>query len=204
MKPASIAAKITVLFTSAALLSSCTLGASDDADSLAEPGSTHASEESSEPESTGTQRAQEGRISVGLPEGWRENPNFKPTMNGFTTSWANDLDEPTDIARMSSNQGQGPTATATMGYFEANALFSTTHGTDFELGSSRDLEIKNADEAKLTTWTTNGSKGETVKVAWVFVSAGANGAAGLEIAATTLSDKEIEKIIDSIEFAPDE
>lgn len=111
---------------------------------------------------------------------------------------------PTDIARMSYNQAQGPTAMATMGYFEANAMFSTTHGTEFELGESRDLKIKNADEAKLTTWTTNGSKGETVKGAWVFVSSGADGAAGLEIAATTLSDKEIEKIIDSVEFNPDE
>lgn len=189
MKPAPFAATITVLFTSATLLSSCTLGAFDG---------------SSKSDNKGTQRAKEGRISIELPEGWTENPDFKPTMNGFTTSWANDLDNPTDIARMSSNQGQGPTAMANMGHFEANALFSTTHGTDFELGESRDLKIKNADEAKLTTWTTNGSKGETVKGAWVFVSSGTGGAAGLEITATTLSDKEIEEIIDSVEFNPDE
>ena len=72
------------------------------------------------------QRVQEGRIFIELPEGWTENPNFKPTMNGFTTSWANDQENPTDIARMSSNQGQSSTAMATMGYFEANAMFSTT------------------------------------------------------------------------------
>ncbi len=203
MKPASIAAKITVLLTSAALLSSCSLGNSDDAANSAESDKTQASEDSSKSAFTGMQRAQEGRISIELPEGWTENPNFKPTMNGFTTSWANDQENPTDIARMSSDQGQGPTATANMGYFEANAMFSTTHGTDFELGESRDLKIKNADEAKLTAWTANGSKGETVKGAWVFVSSGADGAAGLEIMATTLSDSEIEKIIDSIEFDPD-
>ena len=52
---------------------------------------------------------------------------------------------------MSPNQGNGPTALANMGYFEANALFGTTHGTDFELDESRDLKIKSADEAKLTT-----------------------------------------------------
>ena len=129
MKPASIAAKITVLLTSAALLSSCSLGNSDDAANSAESDKTQASEDSSKSAFTGMQRAQEGRISIELPEGWTENPNFKPTMNGFTTSWANDQENPTDIARMSSDQGQGPTATANMGYFEANAMFSTTHGT---------------------------------------------------------------------------
>ena len=204
MKPAPFAATITVLFTSATLLSSCTLGAFDGSSSPAESDSAQASEDTSKSDTKGTQRAKEGRISIELPGGWTKNPDFKPTMNGFTTSWANDLDNPTDIARMSSNQGQGPTAMANMGHFEANALFSTTHGTDFELGESRDFKIKNADEAKLTTWTTNGSKGETVKGAWVFASSGADGAAGLEITATTLSDKEIKKIIDSIEFNPDE
>ncbi|MCZ9293980.1 hypothetical protein [Corynebacterium meitnerae] len=205
MKPASIAATITVLFTSATLLSlsSCTLGAFNGSSSPAESDSAQASEDTSKSDTKGTQRAKEGRISIELPDGWTENPNFKPTMNGFTTSWANDQENPTDIARMSSNQGQGPTAMANMGYFEANAQFSTTHGTEFELGKSRDLKITNADEAKLTTWTTNGSKGETVKGAWVFVSSGTGGAAGLEIMATTLSEKEIEKIIDSVEFNPE-
>ena len=163
MKPASISAKITVLLTSAALLSSCTLGSFDGSSNPAESDNAQVSEDSSQSDSKGIQRAKEGRISIELPEGWTENPDFKPTMNGFTTSWANDQDNPTDIARMSSDQGQGPTALANMGYFEANTLFSTTHGTDFELDESRDLKIKNADEAKLTTWTTNGSKGETVK-----------------------------------------
>lgn len=204
MKSASFAATITVLFTSAALLSSCTLLAFDGSSSPSQSDSAQASEDSSKSDTKGIQRAQEGRISIELPESWTENPDFKSTMNGFTTSWANDLDEPTDIARMSSDQGQGPTAMANMGYFEANALFSTTHGTDFELDESRDLKITNADEAKLTTWTTNGSKGETVKGTWVFVSSGTDGAAGLEIMATTLSDKEIQKIIDSVEFNPEE
>ncbi|MGJ4094096.1 hypothetical protein [Corynebacterium macclintockiae] len=180
------------------------LGASDDEADSAEPDNVQPSEDSSKSDNKGMQRVQEGRISIELPKGWTANPNFKPTMNGFTTSWVNDQENPTDIPRMSSNQGQGLTAMATMGYFEANAMFSTTHGTEFELGETRALKIKNADEAKLTTWTSNGSKGGTVKGAWVFVSSGADGAAGLEIAATTLSDKEIEKIIDSVEFNPDE
>ena len=51
MKPASIAAKITVLLTSAA---------SDN---------VQASEDSSQSDTKGMQRVQEGRISIELPEG---------------------------------------------------------------------------------------------------------------------------------------
>lgn len=69
MKPASIAAKITVLLTSAALLCSCSLGDSDDAANSAESNKTQASEDSSKSAFTGMQRAQECRISIELPEG---------------------------------------------------------------------------------------------------------------------------------------
>ncbi len=202
MKAASIPATIATIFTSAALLSSCSLIDSDSKDPNS-PDSAQSDADSSESSDGNMQRAQEGRISVELPEHWAENPNFKPTLNGFTTSWANDLDDPTDIARMSSDQGQGPTAGANMAYFETNAQFSTTHGTEFELGESRDLDIENADEAKLTTWTSNSSDGGTVRGAWIFVSGSDYGAAGLEIMALTLTDKEIEAMIDSVQFDPD-
>ena len=203
MKTASIPATIGSIVTASALLSACSLGSSEDAASSDDPANSTTAEESSDSSSEGTQRAKEGRISVEIPESWTETPDFNPTMNGFTTSWANDQDEPTDIVRMSSDQGQGPTATANMGYFEANALFRTTHGTEFELGESRDLDIENADEAKLTTWTTRDTGGSTVKGAWVFVSDGDNSAAGVEIMAITLSDDEIEAMIDSVQFDPD-
>ena len=138
-----------------------------------------------------------------MPKDWEENEDFNPTDNGFTTAWANDLDETTDLVRLSSDQGQGYTAGENMAYFEANALFSTTHGEDFKLGESRNLEVDNADQAKLTTWTTTDVDGNLVYGAWVFVSKGNDGAAGVEIMSLTLSEKDIDKIIDSVEFDPD-
>ena len=196
-KPHSLPVKIAAVITSAALLGSCSLVTSNDSDQA---------ENSDQSLTDGMQRVEEGRISVELPEDWVETEDFKPTMNGFSTSWSNadkEADkEPTDVVRLSSDQGQGPTATATMGYFEVNAQFRTTHGKDFELGESRDLDIENADEAKLTTWTTNEKSGKTLQGAWVFVSAGGAGAAGVEILALTLSEEEIEAIIDSVKFDP--
>ena len=196
-KPHSLPVKIAAVIASAALLGSCSLITSEDSDQAENSGQSAAE---------GMQRVEEGRISVELPEDWVETEDFKPTMNGFTTSWSNadkEADkEPTDVVRLSSDQGQGPTATATMGYFEVNAQFRTTHGKDFELGESRDLDIENADEAKLTTWTTNEKSGKTLQGAWVFVSAGGAGAAGVEILALTLSEEEIEAIIDSVKFDP--
>ena len=196
-KSHSLAVKIAAVITSAALLGSCSLIASEDSDQA---------ENSAQSVTEGMQRVEEGRISLEVPADWEETEDFKPTENGFTTSWSNadkEADkEPTDVIRLSSDQGQGPTATATMGYFEVNAQFRTTHGRDFELGESRDLDIENADEAKLTTWTTNEKSGKTLHGAWVFVSAGSGGAAGVEILALTLSDDEIEAIVDSVRFDP--
>ncbi|WP_035009690.1 hypothetical protein [Corynebacterium jeikeium] len=193
----SLPVKIAALITSAALLGSCSLVASEGSDQAENSGQSAAE---------GMQRVEEGRISLEVPADWEETEDFKPTENGFTTSWSNaDKDagkEPTDVVRLSSDQGQGPTATATMGYFEVNAQFQTTHGKEFELGESRDLDIENADEAKLTTWTTNEKSGKTLQGAWVFVSAGGGGAAGVEILSLTLSEDEIEAIIDSIKFDP--
>lgn len=99
-------------------------------------------------------------------------------MNGFTSAFGDDLDTPENWIRLSSDQGQGPTATANMAYFESNAQFASTHGEDFKLGESKDLDIANADEAKLTTWTTTTSNNEDLRGAWVFVSQGSTGAAG--------------------------
>lgn len=196
-KPHSLPVKIAAVITSAALLGSCSLIASEDSDQA---------ENSAQSVTEGMQRVEEGRISLEVPADWEETEDFKPTEDGFTTSWSNaDKDagkEPTDVVRLSSDQGQRPTATATMGYFEVNAQFQTTHGKEFELGESRDLDIENADEAKLTTWTTNEKSGKTLQGAWVFVSAGSDGAAGVEILALTLSEDEIEAIIDSVEFDP--
>lgn len=196
-KSHSLPVKIAAVITSVALLGSCSLVTSEESDQAENSGKSAAD---------GMQRVEEGRISLEVPEDWVETEDFKPTKNGFTTSWSNADEEadkePTDVIRLSSDQGQGPTATATMGYFEVNAQFRTTHGKEFELGESRDLDIENADEAKLTTWTTNEKSGKTLHGAWVFVSAGDGGAAGVEILALTLSDDEIEAIVDSVRFDP--
>lgn len=158
--------------------------------------------ETNEPDSN-EQRISEGRISVVVPKEWSKTPDFKPTFTGFTTSWANSQEDPTDIVRMSSDQGQGPNAEANMGYFEANAMFKSTHGPDFKLGNSKDLDIKNATQAKLTTWTTIDKSGRTVNGAWVFVSADDDPAVGgVEIMALTLTKDEINNMIDSIQFDP--
>lgn len=180
--------KLIAISTIVALLSSCGIGNSGDAE---------------EPDDANTQRATEGRISIAVPKEWSQNPDFKPTLNGFTSSWANSQEEPTDIVRLSSDQGQGPTAEATMGYFEANAMFKSTHGREFKLDESKDLEIENATEAKLSTWTTNEKSGRTLRGAWVFVSAEGDAAvAGVEILALELSDEDINAMIDSIQFDP--
>ena len=180
--------KLIALSTIVALLSSCGIGNSGDTD---------------EPDDANTQRATEGRISIAVPKEWSQTPDFKPTLNGFTSSWANSQEEPTDIVRLSSDQGQGPTAEATMGYFEANAMFKSTHGREFKLGNSKDLDIKNATQAKLTTWTTIDKSGRTVQGAWVFVSAEEDPAvAGVEIMALTLTKDEINNMVDSIQFDP--
>lgn len=180
--------KLIALSTIVALLSSCGMG---------NAGVTN------EPDDSNEQRISEGRISVIVPKQWSKTPDFNPTFNGFTTSWANSQEDPTDIVRMSSDQGQGPNAEATMGYFEANAMFKSTHGPDFKLGSSKDLDIKNATQAKLTTWTTIDKSGRTVQGAWVFVSAEDDPAvAGVEIMALTLTKDEINNMVDSIQFDP--
>lgn len=80
--------KLLALSTIIALLSSCGIGGSSDTD---------------EPDDANTQRATEGRISVAIPKQWSKNPDFKPTLTGFTSSWANSQEEPTDIVRMSSD-----------------------------------------------------------------------------------------------------
>ncbi|MCG7297551.1 MULTISPECIES: hypothetical protein [Brevibacterium] len=179
--------KLIALSTIVALLSSCGIGNAGVTD---------------EPDSN-EQRISEGRISVVVPKQWSKNPDFKPTLTGFTGSWANSLEEPTDLVRMSSDHGKGPTAEATMGYFETNAQFRSTYGREFKLGESKDLDIENASQAKLTTWTTNEKTGRTVQGAWVFVSTEKdNAVAGVEIMALTLSNDEINAIIDSIEFDP--
>lgn len=180
--------KLIGLSTIIALLSSCGIGGSSDTD---------------KPDNSNQQRVSEGRISVVVPEHWSKTPDFKPTLNGFTSSWANSQEEPTDIVRLSSDQGQGPTAEATMGYFEANAMFKSTHGREFKLDESKDLEIENATEAKLSTWTTNEKSGRTLRGAWVFVSTeGDVAVAGVEILALELSDEDINAMIDSIQFDP--
>ncbi|EFG47394.1 hypothetical protein HMPREF0183_1385 [Brevibacterium mcbrellneri ATCC 49030] len=180
--------KLLALSTIIALLSSCGIGGSSDTD---EPAESHG------------QRVSEGRISVVIPKQWAKNPDFKPTLTGFTGSWANSLEEPTDIVRMSSDHEKGPTAEATMGYFETNAQFRSTYGREFKLGESKDLEIENATEAKLSTWTTNEKTGRTLRGAWVFVSTdGDSAVAGVEIMALELSDEDINAIIDSIQFDP--
>lgn len=90
-----------------------------------------------------------------------------------------------------------------MGYFEANAMFKSTHGREFKLDESKDLEIENATEAKLSTWTTNEKSGRTLRGAWVFVSTeGDVAVAGVEILALELSDEDINAMIDSIQFDP--
>lgn len=180
--------KLIGLSTIIALLSSCGLGGAG------------TSKEATNPN---IQRINEGRISVEVPKEWTQTPDFKPTFTGFTTSWANSHEDPTDIVRMSSDQGQGPNAEANMGYFEANAMFKSTHGPDFKLGNSKDLDIKNATQAKLTTWTTIDKSGRTVNGAWVFVSTeGDSAVAGVEIMALELSDEDMNAIIDSIQFDP--
>ena len=171
-----------------ALLSSCGIGGSSDTD---------------EPDNSNEQRISEGRISVVVPKEWSKTPDFKPTFTGFTTSWANSQEDPTDIVRMSSDQGQGPNAEANMGYFEANAMFKSTHGREFKLGNSKDLDIKNATQAKLTTWTTIDKSGRTVQGAWVFVSSEEDPAvAGVEFMALTLTKNDINNMVDSIQFDP--
>jgi len=180
--------KLIGLSTIIALLSSCGLGGAG------------TSKEATNPN---IQRINEGRISVEVPKEWTQTPDFKPTLNGFTTSWANSQEDPTDIVRMSTDQGQGPNAEATMEYFEANAMFKSTHGPDFKLGNSKDLDIKNATQAKLTTWTTIDKSGRTVQGAWVFVSSEEDPAvAGVEIMALTLTKDEINNMVDSIQFDP--
>lgn len=180
--------KLIAISTIVALLSSCGIGNSGD---------------TNEPEDANTQRATEGRISIVVPKQWSKNPDFEPTLTGFTCSWANSQEEPTDIVRMSSDHGKGPTAEATMGYFEANAQFKSTYGREFKLGESKDLDIENATEAKLSTWTTNEKTGRTLRGAWVFVSAeGDDAVAGVEIMALELSDEDINAMIDSIQFDP--
>lgn len=180
--------KLIGLSTIIALLSSCGIGGSSDTD---------------EPDNSNEQRVSEGRISVVIPKQWSKNPDFKPTLTGFTCSWANSQEEPTDIVRMSSDHKKGPTAEATMAYFETNAQFKSTYGREFKLGESKDLDIENATQAKLTTWTTNEKKGRTLRGAWVFVSTeGDDAVAGVEIMALELSDEDINAMIDSIQFDP--
>ena len=180
--------KLIGLSTIIALLSSCGISGSSDTD---------------KPDNSNEQRVSEGRISVVIPKQWSKNPDFKPTLTGFTGSWANSLEEPTDIVRMSSDHEKGPTAEATMAYFETNAQFRSTYGREFKLGESKDLEIENATEAKLSTWTTNEKSGRTLRGAWVFVSAeGDAEVAGVEILALELSDEDINAMIDSIQFDP--
>lgn len=180
--------KLIGLSTIIALLSSCGLGGAG------------TSKEATNPN---IQRINEGRISVEVPKQWSKNPDFEPTLTGFTCSWANSQEEPTDIVRMSSDHKKGPTAEATMGYFEANAQFGSTYGREFKLGESKDLDIENATQAKLTTWTTNEKKGRTLRGAWVFVSTeGDDAVAGVEIMALNLSDDEMNAMIDSIKFDP--
>ena len=90
-----------------------------------------------------------------------------------------------------------------MGYIETNAQFRSTYGREFKLGESKDLEIENATEAKLSTWTTNEKTGRTLRGAWVFVSTeGDSAVAGVEIMALELSDEDMNAIIDSIQFDP--
>lgn len=186
------------VFAIATVVSACSPGGSADSGA-----NDIQPEEVAESSANQMQRAEEGRISVEVPQGWTNNPDFKPTAHGFTASWANSQDNPTDIVRLSSDQGQGPDAESTMSYFEANAQFKSTHGPDFELGESKDLQIDNADQAKLTHWTTVDKDGRTVKGAWVFVSQGTGGVAGVEIMAIELTDEQINSIIDSVDFSPE-